>query len=77
MLKLVDLTVQVIQQALAHDQAGALDLAGLAETDRLDRRLEAIVLIGRDQVIELGAGETRYWTLTALWEPEELTLGRR
>ena len=77
MLKLVDLTVQVIQQALAHDQAGALDLAGLSEADRLNRRLEAIVLAGRDQVIELRAGETRYWTLTALWEPEELTLGSR
>ena len=77
MLKLVDLTVQVIQQALAHDRAGALDLAGLAETDRLDRRLEAIVLIGRDQVIELRAGETRYWTRAALWKPDKLRLGRR
>ena len=77
MLKLVDLTVQVIQQALEHDQAGTLDLAGLAETDRLDRRLEAIVLAGRDQVIELRAGETRYWTQADLWEPDELTLERR
>ena len=76
-LKLFNFAVKIVQQALEHDQAGALDLAGLAEADRLDRRLEAIVLAGRDQVIELGAGETRYWTLTALWEPEELTLGRR
>ena len=75
-LKLFDFAVKIIQQALEHDQAGALDLAGLAETDRLNRRLEAIVLAGRDQVIELGAGETRYWTRAALWKPDKLRLGR-
>ena len=32
-LKLFDFAVKIIQQALEHDQAGALDLAGLAETD--------------------------------------------
>ena len=75
-LKLFDFAVKIIQQALEHDQAGALDLAGLAETYRLNRRLEAIVLAGRDQVIELGAGETRYWTPPSLREPDKLRLGR-
>ena len=76
-LKLFDFAVKIIQQALEHDQAGALGLAGLTEAHRLDRRLEAVVLIGRDQFIELRAGEPRYWTRAALWEPNELTLGRR
>ena len=77
MLKGLNLAAQVVQQALKHNQPSAFGLAVLAEADRLNRRLEAIVLAGRDQVIELRAGETRYWTLTALWEPEELTLGSR
>ena len=76
-LKLFDFAIKIVQQALEHDQAGALDLAGLAETYRLNRRLEAIVLVGRDQVVELRTGQTRYWTRADLWEPDELTLGRR
>ena len=75
-LKLFDFAIKIIQQALKHDQAGTLGLAGLSEAYRLDRRLEAIVLAGRDQVIELRAGETRYWTRAALWKPDKLRLGR-
>lgn len=60
MLKDLNLVTQIVQQALEHDQSGTLGLAVLAEADRLNRRLEAIILAGRDQVIELGAGETRY-----------------
>ena len=76
-LKLFDFAVKIIQQALEHDQAGALDLAGLAETDRLDRRLEAIVLVGRDQVIELRAGEASKRTRPSSGQPDKLRLEGR
>ena len=47
-LKLIDFSIKIVQQALKHDQAGALDLPGLSETDRLDLRPEAIGFIARD-----------------------------
>ena len=71
-LKLFNFAVKIVQQALEHDQAGALDLAGLAEADRLDRRLEAIVLVGRNQLIELGAAKPCVRTRPNRWDSNEL-----